>query len=124
MKRSNYISPVLAKLHWLPVKKRIQFKIATITCKVIQHKQPSYLLEILQTQKNTTNLRSSSKRILNQPFLNLEHGADLFLMLKQKKFKHEFNVRFMDYSVSMTLTYGLCKYLVIQRCMINHNEHT
>ena len=34
-KRSDHITPVLAKLHWLPVKKRIEFKIATITYKVL-----------------------------------------------------------------------------------------
>ena len=32
-KRSDHITPILAKLHWLPVKKRIEFKIATITYK-------------------------------------------------------------------------------------------
>jgi len=46
-KRFDHTIPTLAKLHWLPVKKRIEFKIAAITYKVLQSIQPSYLFEIL-----------------------------------------------------------------------------
>ena len=38
-----HITPVLSELHWLPVRHRINFKIATITFKVLQFQQPSYL---------------------------------------------------------------------------------
>src|SRR6267154_2371957 len=48
LKRSDHISPTLAKLHWLPIHKRIKFKVATITFKVLQHKQPSYLFDLLK----------------------------------------------------------------------------
>ena len=41
--RFCHITPVLSELHWLPVRHRINFKIATITFKVLQFKQPSYL---------------------------------------------------------------------------------
>src|SRR6266516_5903530 len=40
-KRFHHITSTLTKLHWLPVKKRITFKIATITYKALQNKQPS-----------------------------------------------------------------------------------
>ena len=39
-KRSDHISPVLHKLHWLPVSSRIEFKIATLTFKVLKFQQP------------------------------------------------------------------------------------
>ena len=34
LERSDHITPALVKLHWLPIHKRIKFKIATITFKV------------------------------------------------------------------------------------------
>ena len=35
-KRSDHVSPLLHKLHWLPVSSRIEFKIATLTFKVLK----------------------------------------------------------------------------------------
>ena len=42
--RFDHITPVLSKLHWLPVRHRINFKIAAITHTVLRSQQPSYLL--------------------------------------------------------------------------------
>ena len=41
--RFCHITPVLPDLHWLPVRHRISFKIATVTFRVLQFQQPSYL---------------------------------------------------------------------------------
>ena len=38
------ITPVLSDLHWLPVRHRVSFKIATIAFKVLQFQQPSTIL--------------------------------------------------------------------------------
>ena len=38
-KRKDHITPVLHYLHWLSVKKRIEYKVALITHKVLQHRQ-------------------------------------------------------------------------------------
>src|SRR2546425_11984874 len=48
LKRSDYITPTLVKRHWLLIHKRIKFKVATITFKVLKNRQPSYLLDLLQ----------------------------------------------------------------------------
>ena len=77
-KRSNHITPTLVKLHWLPVKKRIEFKIATITYKVLQNKQPSYLFDILQPYNPPRDLRSSNKLLLTKPFINSALGRRFF----------------------------------------------
>ena len=45
-KRSDHISPVLHKLHWLPVS-RIEFKIATLTFKVLKFQQPAYIYDLI-----------------------------------------------------------------------------
>ena len=39
----DHITPGLVKLHWLPIKYRILFKITMITYKAISNNQPKYL---------------------------------------------------------------------------------
>src|SRR5579864_5824318 len=42
IKRSQHITPTLRALHWLPIRQRITYKIAVLTFKTLQYKQPSY----------------------------------------------------------------------------------
>jgi len=41
--KSAHITPVLKSLHWLKIEQSIQYKVASITYKVLQSEQPSYL---------------------------------------------------------------------------------
>src|SRR2546426_7094796 len=43
VRRNYHITPTLRQLHWLPIPKRVTFKIVFITLKTLHHKQPSYL---------------------------------------------------------------------------------
>lgn len=43
IKRRDHISPVLASLHWLPVRSRIEFKILLLTYKALKNLAPSYI---------------------------------------------------------------------------------
>ena len=45
--RFDHITPVQSEQHWLPVFHRINFKIATITYRVLQFQQPSYLAALI-----------------------------------------------------------------------------
>ena len=45
--RFCHITPFLSDLHWLPVRHRISFKIATVTFRVQQFQQPSYLASLI-----------------------------------------------------------------------------
>ena len=47
MNKFDHITPILVKLHWLPVRYRINFKILLITFKVIHGRAPKYLSELL-----------------------------------------------------------------------------
>ena len=58
--RFCHITPVLSDLHWLPVRHRISFKIATVTYRVLQFQQPSYLASLIPRYIPTRALRSSS----------------------------------------------------------------
>jgi len=50
----DYITPVLNSLHWLKIEQRIQYKVASITYKVLQSEQPSYLHSLLNVQSSHT----------------------------------------------------------------------
>ena len=48
----DHITPTLVKLHWLPVRHRINFKILLITFKVIHCLAPEYLSELSTRKTN------------------------------------------------------------------------
>ena len=58
--RFDHITPVLSGLHWLPICHRINFKIATITYRVLQSQLPSYLAALIPRYTPARSLRSSS----------------------------------------------------------------
>src|SRR5207245_8153345 len=81
VRRNHHITPTLRQLHWLPIPKRITFKIAFITFKTLHHKQPSYLAELLTPRHDTShNTRSSdSPNFLSVPKISSERGRRSFL---------------------------------------------
>jgi len=59
------ISPALQQLHWLPVKHRVTFKIATLMHKILQKRCPSYLADLVTfntTYSQRRQLRFSTTR--------------------------------------------------------------
>ena len=63
------ITPVLRKLHWLPVQFRSEFKLATLVYKFIHTGFPKYFAPYLSTYHNTYNTRRSQSvaNFLNGP---------------------------------------------------------
>jgi len=60
-RRSEHITPVLRSLHWLPVRHRITFKVATIVQKCLNGRAPVYLSNDLQyTGQRQTGMCSAS----------------------------------------------------------------
>ena len=49
----------LAKLHWLPIRQRIIFKICVLTFKLLHGQGPDYLQDFLHHKHNTRSLRST-----------------------------------------------------------------
>ena len=43
----EHITPILKKLHWLPIKQRIDYKLCLLTYKTLQIQQPTYLYNSL-----------------------------------------------------------------------------
>src|SRR4029434_9703341 len=66
-KKYEHISPVLASLHWLPVKSRIDFKVLLLTYKALNYLAPNYLKELVVPYCPPRPLRSQSAGLLVIP---------------------------------------------------------
>ena len=70
IRKHAHITPVLFKLHWLPVYARIQFKVLLLAFKAIHNLAPSYIkyLELIEIKsKFSYCLRSNSGILLEWP---------------------------------------------------------
>ena len=65
--RSEHISPVLDKLHWLRVTERIEYKILLLVYKCLHDAAPSYLQELLTPHTPVRTLRSCDRLLLKKP---------------------------------------------------------
>ena len=63
-KQREHITPVLHSLHWLPIKQRIDYKIALLTFNCLHGLAPQYLIELIELYVPTRTLRSSSECML------------------------------------------------------------
>ena len=59
----SHITPQLKKLHWLPVRYRVQFKIGLITYKIFTQGQPVYLRDLIHPYTSFRNTRRSTPKL-------------------------------------------------------------
>ena len=78
IKRCDHITPVLRKLHWLPIRDRITFKIASLTFQTLLYQSPSYLSDLLTRHSATRSLRSSYQNLLVVPDIKSANGRRSF----------------------------------------------
>ena len=69
---------VLIKLHWLPIKFRIQFKVLLLVYKALNVLAPKYIKELLVPYKPRRHLRSEAKGLLDEPRTRLKFGDRAF----------------------------------------------
>ncbi|XP_056613678.1 uncharacterized protein LOC130429246 [Triplophysa dalaica] len=62
-----HVTPLLIKLHWLPVVARIKFKTLLLAYKTTTGSAPPYLKSLMQTYVPTRSLRSANERRLVVP---------------------------------------------------------
>ena len=68
--RNSRIAPtshILHSLHWLPIDKRIEFKILLIAYKALHGLAPIYLSDLLQWYQPRRTLRSQNLHLLHVP---------------------------------------------------------
>ena len=73
----EHVTPSLIQLHWLPVRRRIYFKLCTIMHAVHTGRCPAYLQEIIHTASSTTarpGLRSAVSTVYVVPRLRTKFG--------------------------------------------------
>ena len=64
LKHSDHVTPILKNFHWLPVEKRIEFKILLITHKTIHGQSADYLKPLIKMYEPSRTLGSASRSLL------------------------------------------------------------
>ena len=72
----DHVTPLLEKLHWLPVEAHIHYKIATLAFRHFENSLPPYLSELLHTYQPSQTLRSNSEKLLKVPKTNLKSAGN------------------------------------------------
>ena len=75
---------LLSKLHWLPIRSRIKFKISTLTYKLLRDNQPAHLRSLLKPLILSRLTRSSDKCLLFQPRTRTSIGERAFSVCAPK----------------------------------------
>ena len=74
----DHISESLQQLHWLPVKKRSEYKVLTITYKALHNMAPKYLSDLITPYISPRTLRSQDKFLLKPQKYRNNYGARSF----------------------------------------------
>ena len=75
-RKSEHITPVLRKLHWLPVIKRIDYKILLLTFKALRGLAPKYIQDLIKVSSKSRCLRSNTQNLLIVPKTSLARYGD------------------------------------------------
>ena len=65
----QHITATLKKLHWLPIKQRIDYKICLLTYKTLTNQQPTYLCNSLSFPSHSVSTQSSDSLVLSIPYV-------------------------------------------------------
>lgn len=78
-RKYEHISPILADLHWLPLKQRFEYKVLLLVFKCLQKVAPTYLMELLSVRVPTRALRSADQTLLSVPYTKTKfYGSRAF----------------------------------------------
>ena len=76
IRKFEHITQSLKSLHWLPVEKRIQFKILLIVFKCLNGQSPDYLTKLLLPYAPKRELRSTGRNLLTMQRTHLKSYGD------------------------------------------------
>ena len=77
----QHITPILKKLHWLPIKQRINYKLCLLTYKTLTNQQPTYLYNSLSFPSHSVSTRSSDSLVLSIPYVRSSLGKRAFSVI-------------------------------------------
>ena len=84
----SHITHQLKKLHWLPVRYRVQFKIGLITYKILNQGQPVYLRELIHPYTSFRNTRRSTPKLKFLHTLTFDRRVDKSIKHFSNSFSH------------------------------------
>ena len=77
--RHNHITEILKRLHWLPVKYRIIYKILLLAFQAYHKIAPQYICDLITIKTSNRTLRSSNQMLLVVPSVKLKsYGSRTF----------------------------------------------
>ena len=82
----QHITPTLKKLHWLPIKQRIDYNICLLTYKTLTNQQPTYLYNSLSFPSHSVSTRSSDSLVLSIPYVRSSLGKRAFSVISTLEF--------------------------------------
>lgn len=77
-KKYTSITPILRSLHWLPVDKRIIFKVLLLVFRALNTCGPTYLQDMLNFHRPSRVLRSTNSNLLQTPRVRHSWGERAF----------------------------------------------
>lgn len=77
-RKYDHVTPILIDLHWLPVDKRIVFKILVHVFNCVNNRAPRYLNDLLVSYCPARNLRSSNSHVLKENRVKTKYGTRAF----------------------------------------------
>ena len=77
----NTLHQYSQKLHWLPIKQRIDYKLCLLTYKTLQIQQPTYLYNSLSFPSHSLSTRSSDSSVLSIPYVWTSLGKRAFSVI-------------------------------------------
>lgn len=111
LKKFDRVSHIRKRLHWLPVRERIHYKIAVITFNVLYGNGPRYLRELLIPLNNQRSLRSVNKNLLVVPKTKLKSSGDRALMSTAPKIWNDLPINLRKQKNIVTFKRELKTYL-------------
>jgi len=76
-KKREHITPVLIKLHWLPIRYRVQYKALLYVFKSLNGQSPEYVTDLISRCQSSRSLRSNDQLLLMVPRSRLKCKGDL-----------------------------------------------
>ena len=78
--RSDSATPLLCILHWLPVARRLEFKILVFTYRAVHGEAPKYLCDLVCPYTPTRVLRSANNNMLTVQRTHVKAGDCSFIV--------------------------------------------
>ena len=75
-RKVDHIRPILGDLHWLPVSKRITFKVLSLTNRALHGLAPDCIADLVMRYSPARSLRSTNERLLTVPASRLRSLGD------------------------------------------------